>query len=179
MNCSSPNFSIEMSMHVNSRLIISIDLIDLASSCSNKDALSSFIPIKWFNARIELRKVLHLNYTSCSHWCCHEVNRTIICSTNEMFLIKDYCLNVDFTIYNLLCLCCISTIPLNNKSILRSRIKLSPSFSHSKTSNNSNFTIQSLSAIQLGSLLVPEFNMFESKSNEISVICPNSSKYFI
>lgn len=147
MNSCSPDFTIEMTMHVYSWLIIRIDFVDFTSSCSNKNALSCVIPIKRFNSWIELREVLHLNDSCCSHGCRHEIDGTIISSTDQMFLVKDDCLNVDFTIYNLLCLSCISTIPLNNKSVLRSRIKLSPSFSHSKTRYYSNLTIQSLSTI--------------------------------
>ena len=179
MNCCSPNFSIEMSMHVYSWLVISINLIDFTSSGSDKNALCCVIPIEWFDTWIELGKVFHLDDTCSSHWCCHEVDWTIICSTDEMFLVEDDCLDVYFTIYNLLSLSCISTIPLNNESILRSRVKLPPSLCHSKASYNSNLSIQSLRTIQLSSLLVPKLHMLKSKSNEISIICPNGSKDFI
>lgn len=164
-------------MHVYSRLVFGINFINFRTSSTDQYALSFVIPINWLDSRIKLWKVFHLNCSCWSHRHRHETDWTIISSTNEVFSIKNDCLNIDLSVHYFLSFCRISSIPFNDESILWSRVEFTPSFSHPKAGNNTDFSIKSLSTVQLCSLHVPKFNMFKSKSYKINIILPNSSKH--
>lgn len=106
------------------------------------------------------------------------MDRSIISTTNQMFSVENQCLYICFS-SNLLLFSSVSSIPFDNASVLRSRIKFSPSTSKSKNCDDSHFAIKPIVTVQSCSFLWPEFYMLDAICNVLCLAQPLCPEYFI
>ena len=97
-----------------------------------------------------------------------------------MLSVKDQSLDVWFANpSDLMSFHCVSTIPLNQRSILSSRKESVPCLCHTENCDYSNFSIQSSLCIESSSFLWVKFHVLYSKTNEIVLRDPERSKYIV